>query len=397
MHILYITELWDGFEDLICKGQNEALGMPSFVIPLKKMIVREGFTVDFAIVVKKSRTLNIGAEWLKNSKYYWVTKKSFIKVFTIIGIIKNNKYDFIYGHGGGGGWGNISALITGKPFGMRYYGTFLAKYLSDSYPRFFGRNLLKSIVYNLPKEFLLMTNDGTKGDLVYNKLCLNTKLYTFHFWLNGIEKSNAGTTDKYFPSLLHSLAINSTTNLLLFPARYDSWKRQHLAVEIMKELHSSCEEKFQLLFCGHKYDQKYYNEIVDLVSSYGLENHIFFRGPIPQLDLSKLMANSFGVFSLYDFSNLGNVMIEASIAGAFIITIQDGSTDCLIENDITGIALPFDESYVKNVSNKLIHYYKNSESVTEIKNNVRLRADALFLSWDQRSQNEIILLKESAT
>ena len=395
MRILYITELWNGFEDLICRGKSEAAGMPSFVYPLKAMIEEKGFSIDFAIVVKQPKTISIGAEWLKSSDYYWVCNWSFVKIITLYKIIRKGNYDFVYGQGTAGGWGNFASLLAGKPFGMRLYGTFLAQHLDDNYFRFFRRRLLKSFVYNLPKQFMIMTNDGTKGDLVYNKLCLNKRLYKYYFWLNGVKKDQDTITEETIDNYLSSIGVTQKDNLLLYPARYDPWKRQELAIEILHNLPDKIRGQFKLLLCGHNFDKEYYEQLKKIVDSYGLINQVIFHDPIEPTILHTLMASSFAVLSLYKFSNLGNVIIEASLAGAFVFTVKDGSTDFLIDNGVTGISLPYDDNFVSSIASQIVQYSENKELTDSIKQNLKKRAELTFLSWEQRSENEIELIDKS--
>ena len=395
MKILYVTELWNGFEDLISRGEFEASGMPSFIYPLKTMINDKGYLIDFAIIVRCPREFNINVSWLKNSRYFWVNRRSFIKVITLIKVIRKGKYDFVYGHGGGGGWGNLAALIARKPFGMRYYGTFLGQHLNDSYFRFFRRNLLKSIVYNLPKKFMIITNDGTKGDLVYKKLCLNKKAYAFKFWLNGVNKSSGYDKERQVNIASSEFILDANTKILLYPARYDPWKRQELAIEVLHELKRRYNKDFTLIFCGHKYDVNYYEKLLKVTSSLGLVESVLFFDPFQTEVLSLLMERSFAVLSLYKFSNLGNVMIEAAQRGSFVITVKDGSSDFLVENDVTGVSIPYDSSIAATIADRLHYYASNDELTIQIRKNLQKRADEIFLTWEERALQEINLIEES--
>jgi len=242
---------------------------------------------------------------------------------------------------------------------------------------------------------MLMTNDGTKGDLVFNKLCLSKKQYKFYFWFNGVNKTIDDSSTSEPQSLLNQLNIKPDDRLLLYPARYDPWKRQELAIAILHKLSIYGDHNFKLLFCGHKYDVKYYNNLIDLVTLYGLKGHVIFSEPFNPPVLHKLMTYSFATLSFYEFSNLGNVMIEASLAGSFIITIRDGSTDFLIENDVTGLALPLTGDYVSSIAHQIIQYSANEVRTKKIRQNLKKRADEFFLTWEQRSHNEIELIENS--
>lgn len=395
MKVLYVTELWCGFEDFIINGKTEITGMPSFMKPLKYFLESEEFEIDFVVIGKEERDLNIKVDWLKQSTFFWVNNKSFFKVYPLYKIIKSGKYDFVYGQGEGGGWGNIACLLTKTPFGMRYYGTFLARYLDDSYLRFALRNLLATITYNIPKKFMLITNDGTKGDLVYEKLCISKKLYTFNFWLNGVDKTEKVEKNNNYVQLLSSYGIKESDTIFLYPARYDPWKRQDLAIDILNEINNEYSKTIKLIFCGHKYDKEYLNTLEQKSKLYNLAENIIFMDAVDAKNLRSLTHCASVVFSLYDLSNLGNVFIEASLRGALIFTINDGTTSFLVEDNVTGISIKKDENFISNAAKRIIEVLQDERRSADMKTKLKARAHSTFLTWEGRAQKEKELILAS--
>jgi len=231
--------------------------------------------------------------------------------------------------------------------------------------------------------------------LVYNKLCKNKRLYDFKFWLNGVNKFNDLSFIEPEQSNPHYLNVKSGSKVLLYPGRFDEWKRQDLAIEIMHQLVLLNHDEFILVFCGHNYSNSYFSKLKRLVIKYNLDSYVYFIDPIAPAALHRLMNQSYAVLSLYKHSNLGNVLIEASLAGSFIITILDGSTDFLIENCITGVALPYNGDFEAEIAKVVIQYSNEEKKRVAIKHNLQRRADNLFLTWEERSNNEIKLIENS--
>ncbi|WP_299361322.1 glycosyltransferase family 4 protein [Winogradskyella sp.] len=395
MKILYVTELWSGFEDFIVNGKTEITGMPSFMKPLKYFLESEELDIDFVVIGKDKRDLNINVDWLKRSNFFWVNNKSFLKIFALRKIITSGKYDFVYGQGEAGGWGNIACILTKTPFGIRYYGTFLARHLNDSYLRFAMRNLLATVTYNIPKKFMLITNDGTKGDLVYQKLCVLKKLYTFNFWLNGVEKNEKIEANTNYSELLKSYGIKESDTIFLYPARYDPWKRQDLAIDILNEINKKYAKAIKLVFCGHQYNKEYLNTLEQKSKQYNLTDNIIFMDAVDAKSLRSLTQNASIVFSLYDLSNLGNVLIEASLRGALIFTLDDGTTSFLVEDGVTGISIKKDKNFVSNAASRIIEVLQDEQKSGDMKSKIRLRAQSTFLTWQERAQKEKELILAS--
>jgi glycosyltransferase involved in cell wall biosynthesis len=394
MKILYVTELWSGLEDLIINGELVSSGMPAFLQPLEYMVKDEKIDVDFIIIGKKPKKLNIYAPWLKRSKFYWVHNRSFLKIFTINKLIKQGNYDFVYGQGEGGAWANLPALLNRVPFGMRYYGTFLSRYLDDNWFRFVLRNPLASLGYNLPKKFMLTTNDGTKGDEVYKKLCFFKNFYRFKFWLNGVNKEKSVLPEEKVLEFLKSIGVTSQTNLIVYPARYDRWKRQHKALEILDKLSHKQKSNIKLLFCGHIYDESYYHELKQMAINLQLEEYVIFNEAIPNDLLQGVFKKSFMVMSLYELSNLGNVVIEASINGSIILTIDDKSTEFLIKNYQTGFAIKDNDKFIPNAVKVIQDLISDTLLKRKIESKMKQHSEDKFLTWKERSELEVALIKK---
>jgi glycosyltransferase involved in cell wall biosynthesis len=366
--------------------------MPAFVEPLKRLL-EKGHQVDIVILSSNELKLNIGPEWLKKVKIFRVDNWSFTKLFPLYKIIRRGKYDFIYGQGSAAGWGNMAAILARKPCGVRFYGTFLTEHLNKSRWKMFSASPLEALTHNLPKTFMIITNDGTKGDLV-NKYCqiFKKQRYAFKFWLNGVDKT--GLLKSKIDETIHiveQVGLRNGNPFLFYPARYDSWKRQDLAIEILNLLKSKGYSEVQLLCCGHIHDQKYYQSLEKKIERYQLHDQVKLVEALPKSYLNLLFKKALSTFSLYNLSNLGNILIEAAISGAIIITRNDGTTDFLIKHNITGFTIESPEDAVDAIISLLTVPGKKET----LSGSIQVLADSIFETWEERADKEISLIERS--
>jgi glycosyltransferase involved in cell wall biosynthesis len=252
---------------------------------------------------------------------------------------------------------------------------------------------LQVLTHTLPKRFMIITNDGTKGDLVHRKCRLFPGLYDFHFPLNGVEIADDGErVSRSFRDVLADCGLNPHAPYLLCPARYDRWKRQDLALDVLVNSAVTGSQNVQLLCCGHVYDGEYHRELIDKAKLAEVFDRVALTGPLPEEELRGLMRNALAVLSLYDLSNLGNVFIEAAMEGAVIITRNDGSTEFLLKDGENGYAVD-SPTEAAAVVRRLRDDPQQHKRVSE-----RMRADArnTFETWEQRSRWETELLTEAA-
>lgn len=394
MRILYVTPLWSGFRDVLLEGAKNAKGMPAFINPLKKLF-ELGHEVD--IVVAESgiseKDLNISVDWLEGTRIIfvnWDTKGckkifSILKLYFVVNrILNEKKYDFVYGHGSIGTVANMVANLHGITCGIRLYGTFLAKEINRlSKIRIAVRHPLEYMAFKLPKDFLLVTNDGTRGDLVYKYLTNQKANYKFYFMLNGVDLPKPMSKDNLSQDCFKS-------PFMVYPARIARWKRQHLAIDILKGLHDKG-LLMNLYFAGHITDMDYWDEIKGKITNYGLDSYVTYLGTVDKTLLYSLYQNAVAVLSLYELSNLGNVVIEALSYGAIVLSLNDGSLDTIVESGKTAILVNDSSEAV----NQILFYYKNYSKTLEIRNLATHKASEIFKDWDSRAEEEIQLIENA--
>jgi glycosyltransferase involved in cell wall biosynthesis len=174
---------------------------------------------------------------------------------------------------------------------------------------------------------------------------------------------------------------------LLYPARITRWKQQHLAVEILEKLHKKG-IKIKLLFAGHMDDSNYWNEIQQKVRMLNLDDYVNYIGTVNKNQLYCLYNNAFAVLSLYKYSNLGNVVIEALTQGSLVVSLNDGSLDHIIINGYNGILV----DNMDQAAEQIMFLMESPDSANKIRRNAKQKARMDFKTWEERSDEEINLI-----
>ncbi len=382
--ILYVTPMWSGLKDLLEGTDRTAKGMPAFIEPLRR--ISDAADVRLCILDKKTYKIGSKVEGasvvlsiaLPKSKILAVTAL-LRSAFSIAHYCIREKVSLVYCHGSMGCIGTLAAWFARKPHAHRLYGTFLATELDSSRSQLVIRHPLEALTFIRPGQFLLVTNDGTKGDLVFAKLNWKMKdKKRFYFWLNGVSKSHQSF------ALLQS---DEMENTLLYVARFDPWKGQHRAIELLSKL-KAVGRSVRLLFLGHIRDEEYLTNLKASITRAGLEDFIEFGGTKSRNELYELYSRCLAVLSFYDFSNLGNVAIEALSAGGRLVCLNDGSMDGLIENGHNGFLVHNMDEAATVVENLIIDE-KIRKRVSEA---AVISANKNFRSWDERSASEMGLV-----
>jgi glycosyltransferase involved in cell wall biosynthesis len=295
------------------------------------------------------------------------------------------RYDFVYGHGSLGTAGVIAARRVGIPCGQRLYGTFMSRDIAVNRPSswqkgwVFLRHPLEYMAYSLPKSFLLITNDGSRGNLVFQ--AIGHQRTDLHFWLNGVERELQDAQPAALP-------FPPGTPYLLYPARIEPWKQQHLAIELLGTLKSELGITVRLVFAGHEDDTGYARQLRDRAGQAGIADLVAFLGPVPMSSMPALYAGSLAVLSFYSVCNLGNVAIEALSSGCALISLADGSLDGIVEHTSSGF-LVSDMHEAAAAVGQLLADPRLRERVGQA---AMQSTREHFLPWRERAARELALI-----
>ncbi|GGD16896.1 glycosyltransferase [Hyunsoonleella pacifica] len=392
-NIILISFFWTGIRDFFLKGELEFKGMPAFTNTFLKLLHDDRIGTIYVIFFGK----HIGNKYKINKKYSNKIKvygfdhkggistvKAIVNLFCrTLRIICNNKINVIYGHGSTAGFAGIIGNITGIQNVRRIYGTFLCDKLDKSKWHIFLNHPLEFFAFSLPAKAIICTNDGTKGDLVYNKI--GHKKSTFYFWLNGIDKANNIILP--YEEINQKYKIGFTPQIC-YLARIDKWKRQHLLVEALKKLHQK-KIIYNTIIAGPIINKEYYEGLSLDIKDNGLSDYIkLIPGFTKEESISVIKHSELSV-SFYDFSNLGNVFLESLSLGTVMLSENINNSLELIDEKVYYNTNPLNS---EETANLLEDIFKNKQDLFSKSEEAIKFSHEYLLTWPERAAKEISLL-----
>jgi len=280
-------------------------------------------------------------------------------------------------------FGVPGAMLAGKilntPVVTRFQGTVMKPRMT---------NLLWRIRYwdqwiglRARANLVIMANDGTQGDQVLSAFGVPTG--SVRFWMNGVNMPRIDYTAHECAEMREQLGIEKDIPVLLTVSRLVGWKRLDRIINAMPDILRKC-PNVRLVVVGDGDSRQDYER---LARQLNLENVVIFVGAIRQSDVAQYLAIADIFVSLYDLSNVGNPLLEAMSAGKCIITINNGGTGSIIENDINGTLLERDE--LDDLSNQICKLLLDKERRLRLGRCAKEYALTHFQTWVQRMELEI--------
>lgn len=231
----------------------------------------------------------------------------------------------------------------------------------------------------MPTDLIIMTDDGTQGDRVLRQLGVDMR--KVHFWMNGVDW-DAFETRYEGSRIKQELGINNS-QIILCISRLVGWKRVDRGIGIMPYVIEKC-PKARLLIIG---DGQERNKLERLSEELVVKGHVRFMGSVAHSEIPKYLAAADIFLSLYDWSNVGNPLLEAMMAGKCIVTINNGDTGNFIKNRENGVLLEYED--LPKLADIIVGLLNNDELRNRLGTNARKFALERFWSWEERIAAEI--------
>ncbi len=399
--ILYVAPLVAGFQDIL-EGSLESKGLPSFILPLKKLQESKKYRVDIVLVSKFNDEINIKVDWIDKEnivaninndlsttnyilKVIRKVKSSFQVINSLLKLTKKNKYEVIYCHGKAAIWGNFISIFRRIPCAYRVYGTVSVYDDLKKYGKLLGslKHPIYTLIFKLPKKFLMITDDGSQGDKVYELMKPKTHRYPFYFLLNGVDHQSIEEIDSSF--------ILKDTKYIFHAGRIDPIKRQDRNIEILKTLKDKGHD-LRLYLAGHfEEESDYYKYLVQLIKKFNLEDRVIFLGPIDRDKLKAYSYYSVCTLLMGDVSNTGNVFYEVFSTGSIVVGLDGVGLRKFIGNNRNGY-LVNDNNDAVFVIEKLLN--ASSEEINVMRDEAIRESRVKLNNWDERVNKEIELLTQ---
>jgi glycosyltransferase involved in cell wall biosynthesis len=297
---------------------------------------------------------------------------------------------------------NPDVVYLAGPF-MSYIGHFMYEGKKPIIVRYFGVNwrpekhhtlrqrlkfYLKNKGYKKFGDYVIMTNDGTRGDEFLLQLgCPKEKLW---FIPNGLDFINEkGDKQENRDTILRKYRIDTHNLILLSVSRLAAWKRVDKAILALKELVKT-EPKVSLIIVG---DGEERLRLENLAKFNDLDDHIIFAGAVEHAELTKFYHACDVFLSFYDYSNAGNPLFEAMMHQCCIVTVDSPAMKYFVSNKA---AIMLQNTEPKVISEALLSVVKNQSERMEYGTNAAREIRENMWSWEVRIKNEVDKIVEIA-
>ena len=307
-----------------------------------------------------------------------------LATYKALEVTRKTKADIIYGFAGSGAaTAYLIAKIKNIPNITRLYGVMIL--YSFIHRRF--QLLLRFdevLGFKIPCKYLIITNDGTKGDEVAKSLGVPAE--RIKFWMNGVD-------DMYIPNFgvekfRESIGIPRDKKIVLAVSRLVTWKGVDGLINAIPSIVSQYKGIIFLIVGGGPERE----HLENLSNELNVKDYVKFVGGVPH-DEVKYYMNGADIFvSLCNrLSNVGNSLLEAMRCGRCIVTLNTGATGEIIKNNETGILL--DVNNINKLPEVIIKLLKDEKLREKLGMNARKYASEHFQTWDERINREIKLVE----
>jgi glycosyltransferase involved in cell wall biosynthesis len=233
-----------------------------------------------------------------------------------------------------------------------------------------------------PAELTIMTDDGTQGDEVLQRLNPGADV---RFWRNGLDldRSRAPSAEEGVKAR-HDLGLADDELVLVTAVRLARWKRIDRAIDATAALVRRG-VRVRLLIVG---DGEERQNLEQQTRGLGVTDRVTFVGGVPQEAVQHYLWAADVFLSLNELSNVGNPLLEAMRAGRCIVTLDEGDTGTLIRNHETGVLLPAGGDPA-TLADALEALAQDPQRRARLGAAAQQFAETNFWSWQQRIDAEV--------
>lgn len=271
----------------------------------------------------------------------------------------------------------LLSFLRRTPLVTRFQGTILHPLMKSKYwrLRFYPHYLSLKIRSNLT----IMTNDGTKGDVVLSEVRSGSSSNIL-FLFNGTSRGSfdINNVSDRVKEIAHQ---KNDKYYFITVSRLVGWKRVDRSIEVFQLVHKVLPNS-RLLIVG---EGNCFDQLSQHIARERLSDAVVFLGAINREEVDFLMANSDIFLSHYELSNVGNPLWEALRRRCLVATLNNGDTGSVVDDGVNGI-ISEEICYLDNAS-KILEVIRNGK-VDSIRGAGYETYMRLTVSWDQRMEHE---------
>lgn len=280
----------------------------------------------------------------------------------------------------------LMARLTGRPVVTRFHGTQMREshfrrlrdrlYVLDEY-----------VAMKMTADAVIVGQDGSRGDRILQLMGVPAdRIYS---WTNGLDTEDlllSGEWDR--DSMRQSLGVGDR-KVVLMVSELRRWKRVERGIHCIQSLKHSGADDVVLVICGRGPEELRLRSIAE---KSGVGDLVVFAGGVAHSKVGEYFAMADIFLSTFDHANRGNPLLEAMYFGLPIVTINDGTTDGLLENG-TSVLLADPLKLQEELPAKVQELIANPNLRARIGENAKKACDRHVLSWRDRMRKEDELIR----
>lgn len=262
----------------------------------------------------------------------------------------------------------------------RIYGTFLYENLGSIVDQI--KKFEEVLLFKCKADKYIITNDGTRGDRVARFYGIREEKIVF--LTNGVDSVDVGSDNSSF---YDQLGFSKDDFIILCVSRLSSWKRVD---RIIKAVNGITNPKVKLVVIG---DGPQKEEWQDLATN----PNIKFLGAVDASKVSLAMRDADLFVSMYDYSNVGNPLLEALQSGLPVIVYGSGGTEDVIMSGYNGILIAptkDEEKISATLRNEIVLLVESPELRKKLAKNALAYSKSTLMSWEERIESEIKIIEQ---
>ena len=231
--------------------------------------------------------------------------------------------------------GALAASVLGgvlrRPNVTRLFGTHLAPVQGV---RLLG-HLWELAAFKAPADLIVLTNDGTLGDVVARRLRVPPE--RLRFLMNGVDEAFfAPSSPTEQRQVKASLGLRQSTSLVVFAQHLISSHRADVLVDAVAEARGRGVDVAAAL-AGDGPERP---ALEARIAAAAVSDRVLLLGDVPRSRIRELLSAADAVVSLDELSNVVNSVLEGLAAGIPVIATATGGTRSLLTDGVDAIVLP---------------------------------------------------------
>lgn len=243
-------------------------------------------------------------------------------------------------------------------------------------------------------DLVIMTDDGTQGDRVLQRLGNTSKTL---FFRNGLDLMARDISVMYAAfdrdTFRSEWGLTRDDTAFLTVSRLTGWKKVDRAIHGFSDF-AKAGGHGKLIIVGEGDARA---DLENLAQKLGVGESVIFTGAVAHDEVYQYMMASDVFVSLYDLSNVGNPLLEAMTLGKCIITYDVGDTNRIIHDGENGILL--NEQTLAGLGEVMHELSKDTKLRDSYGASASAYAREHFWTWEDRmagEQKEVGALLNSA-